>query len=81
MSQVGVTRTERMYDGEGQPLGGRAPLRWPSLRSGSLRCARPPNGYGDGTCRWSEPKHRGTGILIVADEGTRTQRYGYSNCR
>jgi hypothetical protein len=46
MSHVEVTRAERMYSGEGQPLGGRAALRSPSLRSGSLRGARPPNGCG-----------------------------------
>ena len=46
MIDAAAARIERMYSKGGQPLGGRAPLRSPSLRSGSLRCARPPNGCG-----------------------------------
>jgi hypothetical protein len=46
MIDAGVANAVRMYRAGGQPLGGRAPLRSPSLRSGSLRCARPPNGSG-----------------------------------
>jgi hypothetical protein len=55
MSQAGGASSEQMCSAGCQPLGGRAPLRSPSLRSGSLRCARPPNGCG-----------REAGKLIVA---------------
>jgi hypothetical protein len=47
MSQDGRARFKQMCSAGGQPLGGRAPLRSPSLRSGSLRCARPPTAAGE----------------------------------
>ena len=80
MSHLGRASAGAAGPCRGRAVGGRAPLRSPSLRSGSLRSARPPTAAGQGAALLLSPE-RGTGILIVVRELPQTLKNRNSNCR